>query len=130
MKTLNTILVVVLSLSLIAAVIPFSSEVDAMKYKIKLNHKSSSSKYTVCGDHLCKVSTQMKETKSTKPKEATVQKENPSAKKESKDDIKKIILITRHYSPAEIQYMYRFTVKVFDADMNPSHNLSCTKCRK
>ena len=43
-------------------------------------------------------------------------------KTQSKDTTKKIILITKHYSPAEIQYSYRITTRVFDADKNPIGN--------
>ena len=43
-------------------------------------------------------------------------------KTQSKDTTKKITLMTKHTSPAEIQYSYRITTKVFDADKNPTGN--------
>lgn len=53
----------------------------------------------------------------------TKSKENPSTvKKESKDVIKKLNLITKHYSVVEIQQNYRITMKVYDAEKNPTSN--------
>ena len=53
----------------------------------------------------------------------TKPKENLSTiKKDSKDVIKKINLVTRHYGVVEIQYNYRITTKVYDAEKNPTSN--------